>query len=739
MAGGLNSFIQAFSRITSALSEWHTDPVGAGIVLVLVLMASGYFYGAVFQKYVKSLKDADCTILGVFFIIACFQIEIFWSVSFDISTDVAFNFLKILLISSPVLCLITRSRPIPSWKHLFSFLTGFLVIVILIDASSRMTTNNIYFDSITYLSQTIESSTASVFGHMVYASGTFLNGIDVLHDLNGYYYFWGMMLRYVSESSMFSISGSLTPVYIWGATALYGMSLGSLILNSINILWKKWKWAGFLLTLLIISPYYTNYWDTTLAFFGNTIRTVACGYSALYIYLLMRKKDPYAAIPLMVTYYASICFSSTGFFLSVFLAGGLFFCLCVSKETNLKTWECYLFSFFPLIHYGLEIFLFSKLNYYLILILSAALTAVLIFIARLIRNHLDILDRIGTSLLPCTFVILCVLSFMNRGGTYGYSYYFYQSSQSDMTLDMTSSSDSASMVRNLIFYGLFFLTALNFRKEKKYRYFLLILGLLFLNPLVEPAIAKYATSQVYSRTFDLLVNPFVFAFMIRNAAMLMKGASWPVLAAAGIFSMMLAYRSLSMIDSNLLNASLIDNYNWEEKADADSWDLYTYIQNNLADDENHPTILSQEIGVKGYVHGVTMSFTSTDFRTVLADPYHDELSKTMVTLLYPMNKFGNESFDYGDVDITKLSELLTAYDPDYLVISNTMAIWDSRGWYNKAYSSVVNSGQCTKIYENDSWAVLQINHEWSEPNKSSERYWVHKLTVPESSETGRNN
>ena len=79
------------------------------------------------------------------------------------------------------------------------------------------------------------------------------------------------------------------------------------------------------------------------------------------------------------------------------------------------------------------------------------------------------------------------------------------------------------------------------------------------------------------------------------------------------------------------------------------------------------------------------------------------------------------------------------YDPDYLVISNTMAIWDSRGWYNKAYSSVVNSGQCTKIYENDSWAVLQINHEWSEPNKSSERYWVHKLTVPESSETGRNN
>ena len=98
--------------------------------------------------------------------------------------------------------------------------------------------------------------------------------------------------------------------------------------------------------------------------------------------------------------------------------------------------------------------------------------------------------------------------------------------------------------------------------------------------------------------------------------------------------------------------------------------------------------------------------------------------------MYPLNRFGNEENDLGSADFTKLSEILNEYQPDYLIISNTMAVWDDRGWYNSAYTSIVNSGQAEKIWENDSWAVLKINKDWTEPNKNPERYWVHRIAIP---------
>ena len=217
MAGEVSRILNSFSFVPGA---WKTDMVSAGFFLVVILMVSGYFYGAVLQKYVQSLRKADCTMLGVFGIMAAFQIEIYWSVSVNASTDIAYNLLQILIIGGPVLCLVTRSNPLPSWRHLVSLGLGIAISWILCNASSQMTTNNIYFDSISYLSETIESSTADHFAHLIYAGGVPISWIDPLHDYTGYYYFWGTLLRWVSSSGFFELTGSLTPVYIWGSTML---------------------------------------------------------------------------------------------------------------------------------------------------------------------------------------------------------------------------------------------------------------------------------------------------------------------------------------------------------------------------------------------------------------------------------------------------------------------------------------------------------------------------------------
>ena len=727
MAGEVSRNLNSF---TFSPGAWKTNMVSAGFFLVLILMISGYFYGCVLQKYVRSLRKADCTMLGVFGIMAVFQIVIYWSVSVNASTDIAYNLLQILIIGGPVLCLVTRSNPLPSWRHLVSLGLGIAISWIVCNASSQMTTNNIYFDSISYLSETIESSTAEHFAHLIYAGGVPISWIDPLHDYTGYYYFWGILLRWVSASGFFDLSGSLTPVYIWGSTMLYGMALGSLTANSVNLVYPKTKWKGLILAVLILAPYYTNYWNTTLAFFGNTMRTIGCGYAMLAAYLVLQKKDRFGLIPLLISYGALLCFSSSGLFLGVFIAAAMFAELCFAKEQDWKTWALYILSLTPLLHYGILVILETKIGYLATELLTIGIIAGLILIAKLLDGHYKQFDTGGKILLSAALAGLIVLSFLNRNGDYGYSFFFSQSSLSDMTLDMTSHTDTSGLIRNLIFYGLILLSFFNFRKGKKYKTFLTAILILFLNPLVQPAVSTYLTAQVYSRSFDLFTNPFTMVFLINSSDLLLQALSWVLLPLAGALSIMPAYSNLTVIENNLLDASRVENYQWEEKADSDSWELYSYVQENLADAENRPDILSQEIGLKGYVTDISLSFTATDYRSALADPDQNQIVKYIVSLMYPLNRFGNEENDLGSADFTKLSEILNEYKPDYLIISNTMAVWDERGWYNSAYTSIVNSGQAEKIWENDSWAVLKISKDWTEPNKNSERYWVHRISIP---------
>ncbi|MBQ1445898.1 MAG: hypothetical protein IIZ14_01465, partial [Solobacterium sp.] len=65
MAGALN-FAEFFSIIADLIAHWNSDPVSLGILSVLALMVSGYFYGRVYQKFIPALKNVDCTFLGIF-------------------------------------------------------------------------------------------------------------------------------------------------------------------------------------------------------------------------------------------------------------------------------------------------------------------------------------------------------------------------------------------------------------------------------------------------------------------------------------------------------------------------------------------------------------------------------------------------------------------------------------------------------------------------------------------------
>jgi hypothetical protein len=305
-----------------------------------------------------------------------------------------------------------------------------------------------------------------------------------------------------------------------------------------------------------------------------------------------------------------------------------------------------------------------------------------------------------------------------------------------MTVNMTSHMNISELFRNIVFYALVLLLSANMKFQSKYKLFLGIVAVLFINPLVQPAVSNFLTAGVYSRVFDILVNPFSLCFLLLCAQQLIPDGAmnWAVMLILCLFMGKLGYDTLTNSYSRTLAVGTEENWNWEAKVRQDSYELYEYVNNALATDDydlinrdhdNRVTILSQDSGLKGYVAGIEMAFTTEDYRSALAGNSTKEISDRMVSLMYPDRRYTED--DMGDVgDYSKLGSLFLDSGADYIVINNTLALWDERGWYENPYEDLVRRGMCTKIYENDSWAVLQMNPDYVPAGKHTDRYWVHK-------------
>lgn len=682
------------------------------ILTAAVLLLSGYFYGRIYQKYISLLEGKDCTGIGVFTIFALFQILTFLMIPLQLNTAIALIALFLFVIAGPLLALILRADIKPQKYHLVAVCSGLLCTIVITIASARLNMNSTYFDTVTYLSEVIESSKASTFGGMTYTSGAELIGVDAVHDFTGYYYLWGMILRAVS--AFFHPAGSLTPVYIWGATFLYSMCLGELIFNSAGTFFKKDQIKGLIFSLLILMPYFTNYYNTTLAFFGNTFRTLAVGWAILLVYYIILKKDASLFLPLTATYFANVCMTSSGFFLNAFITAGLLFILAFRKAKTQKIWSGFVLSCIPTFHYALILLSvnFAK-NYILTVGAVAVITLILLLIVWILRSYLLGFDRFITILLPIAFIGLCGISFLVRNGDYGYHFFFEQRSKNDMVVNITSHESKRELIRNILFYTMAVCAVISRNKAKNFRRFLGILILLFANPLVQPAVSTYMTSLAYVRTFDLFLNPFVLTYLVFSLYSIItsKVLQTELLVITSFISLILGLMNVMNYYSKSLQFKEV-GYDWRLKTSPDTYDLYTYIQTRIADSENKPSVLSQNVDLKGYVTGVFIPFTAEDYRDVLASPSDHENQQDLVKLLYPSLRYTDTNPFESGLDYDKLPQIILDEGADYLVISNVTSVWNTRGWYDKVYLKMIDSGLCTMEYQNDTWALLKINKDY---------------------------
>lgn len=708
--------------------NWNTDVVSIGCLLVLILLASGYFYGRLYQKFIPSLKNVDCTFPGIFTIFAIFEIYVFYIVSVRGDSTFALTLVKLLVLAGPILCLIFRANVIPSWKHLASFVAGVAIAVVLGRAAAKLTTNNIFFDTVYYLSQVGESVDHPVWGGYFYYQGEGpFDFVEVLHDYQGYYYFWAVLLRWVKTTFDVSLV-SLIPIYIWGGSILYYMSLGSIFISSINVLYKKRKWFS-VLSVFLLAPFFTNYFNTTLGFFGNTIRTVCVGWAMLIVYRYLRSHDGRLFIPLGVIYLAGIMVSSSCLFIFVFFAAAVLFTLAFSDKTVWQDYMGLVASSIGLIHFGIIAISPSEYPRYAICLGAAlGITALCCGIVWLFHKKIERLSMVFKVLFPITMTFIVVRSFTLRNSEFGYAYFFDAGSYHDMCNNFTSHVSTMELWRNIVMYSMVALLVVNSKVNRSYKLFLMFLGAMFLNPLVEPFAATYLTKEAYCRAFDLLANPFTLSFLIKNTYSLLNKIyiNWlllPILSLAATVT--LTASNLTIPYSKTLTFMTdSEDYNWEYKVTNHTIEMYDYITSKLvpaSDTRLH--FLSQDESLRGYVPGIVNVFGSNKFRDAMSSEDQFNKDYLVMSLMYPHRLTGANPVvdpDQNEVvsDYSRLGELISSYpNVDYVIMRNTVAIWDERGWFDKCYVSVLHSGQCSIEYENDEWVILRVNPDYT-PDKT---------------------
>ena len=273
------------------------------------------------------------------------------------------------------------------------------------------------------------------------------------------------------------------------------------IINFTSI-FKDKKYIHLLVT--IFGLFYLNffYWRVALAFYGNTFRTITSSALIYTLYISFKEDRRDLKYLCVILSFSGIAFSSSYLFISFSIYYALMVYLFKNyKEGTIKEMADHVL---PIVIYALS--LFYKDNKVLCFIL---LPIVLIYylcrdkkFIKDITDKLEIyLNKYASFFIYGTFIILALgtiyITIALPEYEYGIKHFFNNHQNYDMIKDFffIYTGKSQNLVNIMRWLGLILLF-IKEKDEKFLRMMILVLFIVFLNPLVTPMIAKTIASNV---------------------------------------------------------------------------------------------------------------------------------------------------------------------------------------------------------------------------------------------------
>lgn len=676
----------------------------------LVTLLESYLLGKCIDKlFFHSRAVLFASPVGFFVLLGLFELAVVPVVAFQLDAAWLSLVLVVLFLAILVLALALGIDLLPRREELGALAIGIAVCAVYSWAMSRQTLGAQSFDTVHYLSTTLHNSSAEVLGNFFGYRGTVSEDISLLYDYQGIYHYYAQFLKFTRQ--VFGLSTEATPIYIWTASLSYFYFLAVTLLNSVRLCLKQHGILTRVCALGFSLMLFASYYNTTFAFFGNTLKMVAVMNLVLQFYCYgVKKQQNLPVIALM--FCGLIACSSSGLFQSILFYVGMV--MAVGLHPLKKRGQYFWLGLIsvPLFVYGWllireEALIVVPQSVLLVLPLVYLGFLMLMFLLRFLSETM--LRRLFTVMMVLAFAGLFAVSLLSfRDVEGGFLYFFRSFSAADMTLDYLSFSTPAEAIRNLLILATLAAGLILARRRSRMRLWALTILILFLNPLVAPGVSRLLTSEVYGRCFEVLVNPAVLLWcwaaisdawedsFLHLAIPLFQGAAGILGVGICCYGLLTPYNAVFVPG---------EDFNAVARVDQDQYDLYREVDETVSALAEAPSVLSQDYALKGYVDHLYLTIPITDF--MRAPAYQDEKGTAPYELLnvfYPRSFVGQKVWD-NEPDYTQACRLIEASDVDYLVLSKESLIQWEDGTTEPLWMYIRTCAR--ELYSNDSYVFME--------------------------------
>lgn len=685
-------------------------------VAIIILSISYLFGTSIANKFFSNNYQVPRTAIGFFLLLGIFQFFSFLIIYLKLDSVILMISLIGIFLMSLIVVIKNRQLEYFSKKEMQYLLFCIIFTLILFAMMSLQTQGEKAFDSVHYTSMVIENSASSKIGGFSAFSGIIGNDINVQYDYQSFYHFFSMIIKLVRN--VFSIENiSLTPIYLNVSAIMYFFILSELLFKSLTYLKNKnISKLGLLSIFFWTLLFFMNYFNISLNFFGNTWKTLVIATIMLSIYQFINSKDYKKIYILTFLFSALIACSSSGFFIAAFIAISFFFYLIFKNYKDYRTYFSFAVSCLPIaIFTFLYIESISMLVATMIFIIYIILILFALLSKKLNDKQWDILLKLLRISFYCIVLFFIIISYFVSNTMFpgvdahfsGYDFFFRINSVGDMTLNYFQSINFSEMIRNIIFWVMILVFIVKIEYEREYKLLLLLIVLLFLNPFVTPFVAKYMTYMVYSRSFEIIVNPFILTII--------AGSIFSVVVGKKInyfFSIILTLVSIYLIyqiTTNYYSTYLIptSDYNSEYRITNNEYELYNEVIQEVNESPfERPKILSQNIGLKGYIPRIEVLLDANQYRS--APAYSDlnvDAPSEWMNIFYPRDFYGQKVWN-EEPDFKNTCNAVYESKADYLVIDKAITYQEDELYLPFTFKVRECS---TKIFENNDWAFYKVN------------------------------
>lgn len=636
------------------------------------------------------------------------QFLIYPIVWLKIPTIVFFGLLLILVIVINVKALLSKRKNKLNKYDIGFYLCMLIFVAIMVYFSSNRTLGQNSFDTNFYLSIVIQGSTSPNFSFVEYGTGFVSNVINTQYDYQSFYAFGSFILAtlepivHILNSSYFTIT---THTFIWTISILFYMFEFTLLIGMIKQFNLKLNPIVPFIILLFLGYHSLVYYNSIFAFFGNTYRVWILAFLMMEIYRSITTQI-YRPFILLLASSALIAVSSTGFFLGIIVLTPYVMFIFMQRLDFNRTIEIVSLLIFPTLVFALFYLGSNQINIFMIIlvliILLYGLFTFLYFSKMLIKDKIYSLIRIlivyGIPIIILGYSIYASITGMKLPQSFFFDHRAY-----DMVWYYFNTESSVNILINAFYFISLIIYVL--MVKNKYRWCIISLIILFINPISSQFVVRFLASVVYYRSFEVIFNPFTVLILSTSALSLINYKQVKYIISILLF----LYFTPKVIEHSSLyyHSSFLPNKEYSSlyRVNSSEIEVLSVLKTKIIlENYKNAKVISQIEMVRGFVPNVITPISNETIRSINRYAINKERSK-LLTIFMNRDFIGQEIFDVKP-EYDKTCQYLMDERIDFVIVDKNQFYYDEEGLIIPLYFKVRDCA--TPIYESNDYFIYQF-------------------------------